>query len=116
MPRKEKATDYSPLALARRLVHLRAEISRMGGDGRLSKRASSRAARAVDNALEEVFVSWLKARAEKEERPHPRENWDRNKWEKKLVVGYNKEPYKGRYLERAELHEGGIWDKPNYGE
>jgi hypothetical protein len=74
------------------------------------------AAEHLDRALEDIFCGWLQFMGEKRGFPAPRENWDRTKWEKKVVAGMNREPYKSQYLRRAELHKGGIWAGPNYGD
>lgn len=115
MGRKQKETGYSSLAGARRLVLMRHEFALMGEDGRMVKESSGEVTQAIDDALEAIFCGYLAFKEQQDGYPHPRSKWDRTKWEKKLVVGMNKEPYRSRYLENAGLQKGGIWDEPNFG-
>jgi hypothetical protein len=113
--RREKTEGYSFPMLARRVIFQRAEVHRMEEDGRLGHRVEE-IERSLDHALEEMFLAHLDFQSEQRGFPAERGKWDRTKWEKRIVVGQNRDPYKSRYLERAELHKGGYWDDPNFGD
>lgn len=116
MPRKAKETDYSPVTMARHLIFERAEAIRMGEDGRLTKESTAHTvANAIDATIELLFVQWLKYRSEMKGYIFDRSRWDRTKWERKVVGGQAKEPYRTRYLDRALLNEGQLWADENYG-
>lgn len=116
MAKKAKEQGYGALALARHLLYERGEVTRMGEDGRIPSDTADDVGNCLDRALEAIFRQWLDYKAKKRNYPCLREKWDRTKWEKKLIVGMADKKYHERYLLRAGLQPGSIWDEPNFGD
>jgi hypothetical protein len=110
-----KKRDYSAPTLARHLLFERGEVTRMIRDGRLPEDSGDHVARCLDEAIECVFLSWLKFKGEKRGKTFDRAKWDRVNWEKKILQGQASEKYAQNYLERAEMVGESKWLEPNDG-